>query len=356
MKNAKFILAPIALSLMVSTVSAKDVETGYFIQADAGQAKGYEKSSDLRNEVLSFGDVGVVSPLSQKRRAWKVSSGYRFNNHFALALSYADLGVTELGTSTANTAINVADSLSGGATALSAIFNFPLSEAVNMHAKLGYSHLSARANRTPFGHGLEAGSNNDIVYGGGMSFDLDENLSLMLDWERYKFERTTDLLTAGLRYTFGEVATAKAKPAPIAVPVPVAKPAPVVAPKPVVKPMPEPKPAPIVELKPLNVNVFFANNSSVLDRDAKMLLDQAKSELNNDRLAMINVEGTASASGNVEYNQMLSMRRASVVSDYIKANWNVDSDKVNIGASGEDDAQTTDTSTDRKVTVKVKFN
>lgn len=352
MKNSKLatcMMAPIALIVMATTANAKDVEQGYFIQADAGQAKGYTKSADLRSEVLRFGDVGTVNPLSQKRRAWKVSTGYRFDNNFALALSYADLGVTELGTTTGNNALDKIEALSGGASALSAIFNIPFTESFNMHAKVGYAHLSARANRTPNGHGVNAGSNDDIVYGAGMSFDLTENTSLIFDWERYKFDRQTDLLTAGLRYTFGESAPLKATPAPT----------PVVAPEPVVTPEPieaEPTPAPVVELKPLQVNVFFANDSSEITAEAKALLAQAQRELDMQRLTTINVQGSASVSGNAQYNQLLSMRRANAVADYIKSQWGVSPEQVHVSANGEDNAQSVDSASDRKVSVQVEFN
>jgi len=349
-KLTPFILAPIALSVMVGTAAAKDVETGVFLQANVGQAKGYETSAGLRAEAMPFGDVGIVNPLSQKRRAWKLSTGYRFDNNFALAFSYADLGVMELGTSTRSTGINSLEALSGGATALSVIYNIPFSESVNMHAKVGYSHLLARANRTEFGHGVSSGSNNDIVYGAGFSFDLTENTSLMLDWERYKFNRKTDLITAGLRYTFGDVAVAKAAPAPVVTAPPVVKP------EPIVEPMPAPKPAPIVEMKPLNVNLYFDNDSSALTGEAKAILDQAKSQLSNDRVDVVSVQGSASAIGDAQYNQLLSMRRADAVAQYIKSNWNVDASKVSVDASGEDDASKPNNPLDRKVQVKVKFN
>lgn len=362
MKNTKlttFVLAPIALSLMASSVAAKDVEQGFFVQGDIGQAKSYQKGADLRNEVLPFGDVGFVTPLSQKRRAWKASTGYRFNNYFAMAVSYADLGLIELGSTARSSAISRVEGISGKASALSAIFNMPLTESFNLHAKAGYAHLSARSNHTTAGRGIGAGSNNDVVWGAGMSYDLSENLSLMLDWERYEFDRKTDVLSAGLRYTFGEVASApKAVPAPA----PMVKPEPVVAPEPapqpevIEQPAPEPKPAPVPVLEPLNVNLFFANNSSVLSSDALALLAQAKTQLSNDRVDTVLVEGTASASGNVKYNQLLSMRRANAVADYIKANWNVEQDKVTVAASGENNAKAVDAASDRKVSVSVKFN
>ncbi|NRA60827.1 MAG: OmpA family protein [Psychrobium sp.] len=347
-KLAKFVLAPLALSLMVGMAQAKDVEKGWFIQGDIAQAESNEKSSSLRSEVSNFGDIGTAHS-SQTRRAWKVSGGYRFNNYFALAVNYADLGMVELASSTGSNAIYQVEALSGGATGISGIANWPISESVNLHGKLGYAHLSAKPNRVGAVHGVNGGSNNDVFFGAGMSFDLTENLSLMVDWERYQFERETDLVSAGLRYTFGSVAKKKA----VAVPTP--------PPKKVVQPMPEKletvKPSPVPVMKPLRVNVYFDNNSSVLTSETKALLANVASQLTNDRIKDIEISGFASATGNAQYNQMLSMRRANAVSQYIENHWSVDGDKVSVNAFGEELAEEAATvSKARRVRVSIKFN
>ena len=173
----------------------------------------------------------------------------------------------------------------------------------------------------------------------------------MLDWERYRFDSKTDLASVGLRYTFGDITKPAAKPAPVPV---------YVKPEPVVEaPKPEPKPEPVIELKPLQVNVFFTNDSSELTSETLDVLAQAKSQLVNDRLDSVNVAGFASAVGDSEYNQALSERRAKAVVEYIRNNWNVASDKVSVVANGEDmliNEDNTNNSRDRRVMVKVSFN
>ena len=341
MKTSKFkriLLTPIALGVALASTAAMaqqtDVEQGWFIQGDVAQAKSYGQKnlySDLR--------------MSEKRRAWKASTGYRFNNNIAVALNYADLGVVE---DFANR--SALESIAGTATGLSAIYNVPFTDRVNAHVKLGYSHFSGRNNRlVSGGHAWQRTSDNAPFYGAGMSFDLNENLSLMLDWERYKFDSVTDVVSTGLRYTFGQVAKPVAKPAPVYV-----KPEPVVAPE----PAPEP-PKPVIELKPLQVNVFFDNDSSELTGETLQILAQASSQLVNDRIDTINVSGFASAVGNSDYNQALSERRAQAVVEYIRQNWTIDGGKVSVAAHGEDmliNQEQSNNSRDRRVMVKISFN
>lgn len=354
MKLKQFIITPIALCVLANTAMAKDVEKGWYVEGNIGQAKSYATQAELRNEVLALGDVGTISPNSQKRRAWKVGAGYRLDNNFSAALSYADLGLVELGTSTDNAMIRELEAISGKAISLTAAYNQPINDWVNAHIKGGYSSLMSRPNHTSQGRGIDVGDNKSWVWGAGMSFDLTENTSLMFDWERYEFEHTIDLLSAGLRYTFGDVAHKKAKPAPVVVPAPVVKPMP--AAKQMPAPAPIVKPSPVVEVKPLQINVYFDNNSSVLTKETKAILDNAGSQLADGNVETVTVAGFASAIGNVDYNQMLSDKRAKAVAAYIESNWRVANDKISVSASGENQASDMENNgKDRKVMVKVKF-
>lgn len=355
MKNINlkgFIITPIVLSMMAGTAIAKDVEEGFYVEGNVGQAKGYEKQSELRNEVLALGDIGSLSPNSQKRRAWKIGTGYRFDNNFSTALSYTDLGIIELGTSTGNSAVRSIEGLSGKAISLTGAYNYPISDWINAHVKAGYSVLNARSNHTTQGEGVDSGNNGDLVWGAGMSFDLNENVSLMLDWERYEFDYKVDLLTAGLRYTFGDVQTRQAKPAPIVKPAPVVKTAPVV--KAALAPVVEKQP--VIESKVLNLNVYFDNDSSELTAASKIILDNAGSKLANGEVKAVSVSGFASAVGSNNHNQLLSNERAVIVEKYISANWNVANSKISVSANGEDQASNIENnSKDRKATIKVMF-
>jgi len=366
MKNVNlkgFIVTPIVLSVMAGTAFAKDVEEGFYVEGNLGQAKGYATQTELRNEVLALGDVGSLSPKSQKRRAWKLGGGYRFDNNFSTALTYADLGIIELGTSTGNSAVQSIEGLSGKAISLTGAYNQPFNDWVNAHIKAGYSTLSARSNHTSQGEGVDSGDNSDWVWGAGMSFDLNENVSLMLDWERYEFDHKIDLVTAGLRYTFGDVETRQATPAPVVKPVVQTTPAvkPTVQAEPVVSPALVPTPVvkkqPTVVEQVLNLNVYFDNDSSELTTESKTILDNAGSKLASGAVKAVSVSGFASAIGNSDYNQSLSNERAVIVEKYITSNWSIADSKISVSAYGEEQASDIENnSKDRKAMIKVMFN
>ena len=51
MKNLslkKFIITPIALSVLAGTAMAQDVEQGWYVEGNVGQAKGYETQTQLQ--------------------------------------------------------------------------------------------------------------------------------------------------------------------------------------------------------------------------------------------------------------------------------------------------------------------
>ncbi|MDP2562187.1 OmpA family protein [Psychrobium sp. 1_MG-2023] len=347
----KFLIAPVAFGVMVGTAAAKDVEQGWFVQGNIGQATGHESSASLVNEVADVGDLQSMRILSDKRRSWNIGGGYKFDQNLSVALNITDLGVIELDSHGDHDAIAGIKALSGTATGLTAMYSHPLTEEISAHVRGGLAHLSARSNRTDAGHGTSDGSNSGLTFGVGASYAITSNLDALVDWDRFQFDREVDVISAGVRYTFGEVMTQKAKPAPA--------PAPVV--KPVVEKQPEPapvvKPAPVAPLKPMAVTVYFGNNSSSLNNETLTVLNNAKSQLVNDRVDTVNVSGFASSTGNAAYNQMLSEKRAKKVAAYIKQNWSVDADKVVVTASGEKYANEAPTGAKaRKVTVTVKFN
>ena len=99
-----------------------------------------------------------------------------------------------------------------------------------------------------------------------------------------------------------------------------------------------PRPAPVPVTKPKNKreellakekaehgalihseNVYFANNSTALNENSRMLLDGLKSHLGSGDKVQVVLEGFASARGNSEKNFILSEKRAMAVQNYLGA-------------------------------------
>lgn len=83
-----------------------------------------------------------------------------------------------------------------------------------------------------------------------------------------------------------------------------------------------------------NSNVLFAFDRSNLSDDAKTSLDKLVKVLNSYSDTNIEVQGHTDSKGSASYNQMLSERRATEVSDYLD-NKNINTSRVTIKGFGE---------------------
>jgi OOP family OmpA-OmpF porin len=103
----------------------------------------------------------------------------------------------------------------------------------------------------------------------------------------------------------------------------------------VVEPPPPAAPAP-APMAPMEARVNFAFDSADLDQTATSAIDtlvtNAKSKGN---IKSVKLTGHADRIGTEDYNQDLSLRRASSVSDYLVQNAGVSPQAIEIGGKGE---------------------
>lgn len=107
------------------------------------------------------------------------------------------------------------------------------------------------------------------------------------------------------------------------------------APAPVAEPAPAPAPAPM-PMAPLEARVNFAFDRADLDQKSTSAIDtlvtNAKSKGN---IKSVRLTGHADRIGTEDYNQDLSLRRASSVSDYLVENAGVAPQAIEIRGKGE---------------------
>lgn len=106
----------------------------------------------------------------------------------------------------------------------------------------------------------------------------------------------------------------------------------VVAPKPKPAPQPKPAPAPV----PRSFIVFFDWDSSVIKPDAQRVLRAAVGHAREVGATTINLEGHADRSGPTNYNQGLSLRRASAVREAL-VSMGMSASNISLVARGESD-------------------
>ncbi|HET9822966.1 MAG TPA: outer membrane beta-barrel protein [Burkholderiaceae bacterium] len=136
----------------------------------------------------------AIGGLSTDRSgdAGKVYGGYSFSPNFGLELGYATLGKFS----------SAADSLKGKGAYLDAVGTWPLGTKVSLLGRVG-----------AFGGRLESGlagatdSGTNVKVGAGLQYDVDRNLGVRGEWERYRFDAfgskaNTDLYSIGVNYRF----------------------------------------------------------------------------------------------------------------------------------------------------------
>ena len=104
------------------------------------------------------------------------------------------------------------------------------------------------------------------------------------------------------------------------------------------KPLVEPPPAPEMKTVTLTADTYFDFDKSNLKPTGKQALDKLISQMGNlNSIAKIKVVGYTDSIGTKKYNLGLSKRRAKTVADYLMANGNVPSDKIEQVGMGEAD-------------------
>ncbi|WP_299200765.1 porin family protein [uncultured Amphritea sp.] len=184
MKKALLSLGIIA-ALTPALASAAD---GY-IGGSFGRTE-FNISSSERADLSSIG----VSVEDDSDQGFKVFGGYRYNKNIAVEAFYADLGDLELW----NGSIGINSAVDG--YGLSAVGLFPVSEQVDLFAKVGMFHWS---NDLSSNVGYSSGDDGtDITYGIGAAYNM-ETVSIRAEMERFDIGGTdVDMISAGLSINF----------------------------------------------------------------------------------------------------------------------------------------------------------
>lgn len=107
-------------------------------------------------------------------------------------------------------------------------------------------------------------------------------------------------------------------------------------PAPVAEPAPAPAPAPAPMAAPMEATVNFGFDRADLDGKATAAIDTLVSNAKSKgSIKAVRVTGHADRIGTEDYNQDLSLRRASAVSDYLVQNAGIAAQAIEIGGKGE---------------------
>ncbi len=161
----------------LAAVSAAQAE-GLYVGGSVGGS--HDKGSQLDGLDASRSDTGL-----------KVYGGYSFTPNFSLEAGYADLGQFD----------NAARGLRAKAWYLDGVATVPLGNNFSALARIGA--VQGKLNDTALGSDTGTG----YKLGAGLQYDIDRNLGVRAEWERYRFDAfdtrsKTDVYSIGVNYKF----------------------------------------------------------------------------------------------------------------------------------------------------------
>jgi OOP family OmpA-OmpF porin len=111
---------------------------------------------------------GGIGSNDDNEWVWRLLGGYRAHRNIAVELGYIDLGDISVGSRPAR----------GEAWELVGLGILPLNENFSVYGKLGGYRGEAR------GGGIKE-TRNDLTYGIGGQYDVNRNLGVRLEWQRF---------------------------------------------------------------------------------------------------------------------------------------------------------------------------
>jgi OmpA-OmpF porin, OOP family len=170
---------------------------------------------------LAFGigqsdyDIGNVIPdlinssdsFDGKDTGFKIFGGYRFNPYFALEVAYVDLGKATYSGTFVHPVFGpqtvTGGSLETWGVNASAVGILPLSPSFELFGKIGLFGWESKARDTTGGVPFSGEADDaDVSFGAGMALNVTRNVSIRVEWERFRAVDNIDLLSLGLAFKF----------------------------------------------------------------------------------------------------------------------------------------------------------
>ncbi|MGY0218152.1 outer membrane beta-barrel protein [Endozoicomonadaceae bacterium StTr2] len=180
---------------------------------------GHERGPDVR-KVLNKTGLGITTLSAGEKdgtNVWKVFTGYQINNHFAIEASYQDLGHTSGHYTATVTQNGTTSTLSGKldseyqAASTSLLGQWSFNEWVGVFGRVGmhyWEHEFSVKGSNAQGVSVNKTENDngfDYLFGGGLSANLADNISVRAEWERFhgiEDEDGIDIKTVSVVYRF----------------------------------------------------------------------------------------------------------------------------------------------------------
>jgi OOP family OmpA-OmpF porin len=191
---ASFIGAAIALTSATAFAQARS-DAGWYLGASFGQSEVDIEGCDL---------AGVT--CDEKDTAWRILGGYRINRNFAIELGFHQFGDASASGPGGNL------NFEANAFELVGLGAFPLGNEFSIYGKAGLYRGETKVTGSTFLTGPVdiKETNTDLTYGIGAQYDVNRQLGIRLEWQRYTNmgdnatigESDVDVMSVGLVFRF----------------------------------------------------------------------------------------------------------------------------------------------------------
>ena len=180
----------LVLSILLCPLAS--AEPGPYALMSIGQTSIDARASRLDAELLDIGFSSARTSVDETSTGIRMFGGYRFNQYFAVEGGYLDFGETTLNATTTGPPATAYQETDASGFSVQAVGNWPITERIGVHAKLGGVYWNARAkfrvalDGAPWDAWSENESGSDWVYGLGVNAAINEHLSMRLEYEVYR--------------------------------------------------------------------------------------------------------------------------------------------------------------------------
>lgn len=179
----------IASSVVASNVMAAD-EAGWYAGASVGRSSISFDTNKLVADTVAAGFATATATADTSSTAYKLFAGYKLNKNFAVEGGYTDLGKMSLSMTTTGPVASISGNYKATVWEVNAVGILPINESFSVFGKLGYHWDDV--NSTVAGiSGASAitvnkdYSGNDFKFGAGAEYNINKNVGLRLEYERY---------------------------------------------------------------------------------------------------------------------------------------------------------------------------
>jgi OOP family OmpA-OmpF porin len=190
---ASFMGAAIALTSATAFAQGRS-DAGWYLGGSFGQSE-----VDIEN-------CGAGVACDEKDTAWRILGGYQINRNFAVELGFhqfGDASATAPGIGQLDFEANAFELVGLGA--------LPLGNQFSIYGKAGLYRGETKVTGTVLGVPVDLKeTNTDLTYGIGAQYDVNRQLGLRLEWQRYTNmgdnatigESDIDVMSVGLVFRF----------------------------------------------------------------------------------------------------------------------------------------------------------